>query len=184
MSSQILPQFLSLCLLSVIIILFLFLNHYPCSFFFFFFFFLLLLLLLLLLYFLQVFLFSVNWWSSTRVTQTPTCLQVSRTLLSILADHNNAIIHEVSILSLTSYCFSSQFQLLGTVPSARTTIGIIITLMFHSFLSSLARSRYLSMFLLLFIFNVVRWTTTPSDSKKKRDPATRPRFEDLFVLLF
>ena len=41
---------------------------------------------------------------------------------------------------------------LVTVPKAPNTIGIIVTFMFHSFINSLARSRYLSLFLHSFSF--------------------------------
>ena len=57
--------------------------------------------------------------------------QVSRTLLNILAVLNNVIVWMVSTRPPTS---------LITVPKASITIGIIVTLMFHSFFNSLARS--------------------------------------------
>ena len=72
--------------------------------------------------------------------------QISRTLLSILVDCSSAVFWMVSMLPLISR-FSSLFsKLFVTVPSARTTIGITFTLMFHSLFNSLARSRYLSLF--------------------------------------
>ena len=75
--------------------------------------------------------------------------QVSRTLLSILADLNNGVIWIVSILPLI-YNSSSPFsRLLMTVSIALTTISITVTLMFHS---SLTRSKY---FLYLFSFSFV-----------------------------
>ena len=43
---------------------------------------------------------------------------------------------------------------LGIVPSAPTTIGITVTFMFHSFFSSIARSRYLSLFSSSFNFTL------------------------------
>ena len=59
--------------------------------------------------------------------------QVSRTLLSILAVFNNAVVWMVSTHSPTSK-FSSPFNNpLVTVPKAPITIGIIVTFMFHSF---------------------------------------------------
>ena len=45
---------------------------------------------------------------------------------------------------------------LVTVPKAPITIGIIVTFMFHSFLNSLARSRYLSFF--SFSFTFILWS--------------------------
>ena len=67
--------------------------------------------------------------------------QVSRTLLSILAVLNNAVVWMVSTrppISKSSSPFSN--------PLVTVTIGIIVTCMFHSFFYSLARSRYLSFF--------------------------------------
>ena len=70
--------------------------------------------------------------------------QVSRTLLSILAVLNNAIVWMVSTrppTSKSSRPFNNPFV---SVPKAPITTGIIVTFMFHSFFNSLARSRYLT----------------------------------------
>ena len=56
----------------------------------------------------------------------------------------------VSIL-LISNCYNPFSTCLGTVP---ITIGITVTFMFHSVFSSLARSKYLSIILLSFIFSL------------------------------
>ena len=72
--------------------------------------------------------------------------QVSRTLLSILAVLNNAVVWMVSTRHPTSKSSSPFNNPLVTVPKALITIGIIITFMFQSFFSSLARFRYLSFF--------------------------------------
>ena len=72
--------------------------------------------------------------------------QVSRTLLSILAVLNNAVVWMVSTRPPTSKSSSPFSNPLITVPNAPITIGIIVTCMFHSFFNSLARSRYLSFF--------------------------------------
>ena len=80
--------------------------------------------------------------------------QVSRTLLSILADLNNAVVWMVSTPPLISKSSSLCTNFLVTVSSAPITIGITITCMFHSFFSSLARSRYLSLFSLSFCFTM------------------------------
>ena len=72
--------------------------------------------------------------------------QVSRTLLSILAVFNNAVVWMVSTRSPTSKSSRPFNNPLVTVPKAPITIGIIVTFMFHSFFNSLARSRYLSLF--------------------------------------
>ena len=72
--------------------------------------------------------------------------QVSGTLLSILAVFNNAVVWMVHTRSPTSI-FSRPFKNpLVIVPNATITIGIFVTIMFHSFFNSLARSRYLSLF--------------------------------------
>ena len=74
---------------------------------------------------------------------------VSRTLLSILAVLNNAVVWMVSThlpLSNSSSPFNNP---LVTVPNAPITIGIIVTFIFHSFFNFLARSRYLSFFIVV-----------------------------------
>ena len=59
--------------------------------------------------------------------------QISRTLLSILVDFNNAVIWVVSILPLIS-CSSCIFSKpLWGVPCTPTAIGLTVTFMFHSF---------------------------------------------------
>ena len=72
--------------------------------------------------------------------------QVSRTLTSILAILNNAVVWMVYTWPPTSKSSSPFNSPLVTVPKALITIGIIVTFMFHSFFNSLARSRYLSLF--------------------------------------
>ena len=78
--------------------------------------------------------------------------QVSRKLLSILADLNNAIVWMVSTrpLILKSSCPSANPSV--TVLSVPIAIDITVTFIFHSFFSSLARSRYLPFFSLSFSF--------------------------------
>ena len=75
--------------------------------------------------------------------------QVSRTLLSILADLNNSIVWMVFTGSLISNSFSPCTNLLMTVTSAPIMTP---TFMFLSVFSSLARSWYLSLFLFSFSF--------------------------------
>ena len=72
--------------------------------------------------------------------------QVSRTLFSILAIPNNAVIWMISTRPPTSKFSRSIINPLVTVPKAPSTIGIIVTFMFHIFFNSLARSMYLSFF--------------------------------------
>ena len=72
--------------------------------------------------------------------------QVSRTLLSILAVLNNAVVWMVSTRPPTSKSSRPFNNPLVTVPKAPLTIGTIDTFMFHNFFNSRARSRYLSFF--------------------------------------
>ena len=87
---------------------------------------------------------------------------VSRTYLSILTVLSNAVIWIVSIrppISKSSRPFNDP---LLTVPNTPITIGTIVTFMFHSCFNSLARSRYLSFFLLSFRFILWSAGTTKS----------------------
>ena len=88
--------------------------------------------------------------------------QVSRTLLSILAVLNNAVVWMVSTRPPTSKSSSPFSNSLLTVPNAPITIGIIVTGMFHSFFSSLARSRYLSFF--SHSFSSILWSAGTANS--------------------
>ena len=88
--------------------------------------------------------------------------QVSRTLLSILADFNNAVVCMVSTRRPTSKSSRLFNKPLVTVPKAPIKIGIIATFMFHSFFNSLARSRYLSLFSHSFSFFL--WTAGTAKS--------------------
>ena len=88
--------------------------------------------------------------------------QVSRTLLSILTVLNNAFIWMVSTRPPTSKSSRPFNNPLVTVPSAPITIGIIFTIMFHSFFNSLARSRYLSFFSHSFSF--ILWSAGTAKS--------------------
>ena len=96
-------------------------------------------------YFLRVFHISVSWWSFMGVWVTASLL-VSRTLLSILADHNNAVVWIVSTRSLISKSFSPCINSLVIVKSAPIMNGKIFTFRFHVFFYSLARARYLPFF--------------------------------------
>ena len=73
------------------------------------------------------------------------------TFLSILANLNIAVVWMVSTSPLLSKSFSPYTKPLVTVTTnTPITIGITVTLMFHNFFSSLARSRYLTHFWLSF----------------------------------
>ena len=84
--------------------------------------------------------------------------QVSRTLLSILAVFNNAVVWTVSARPPTSK-FSRPFNNpLVTVPNAPITIGIIVTCMFHSFFLFLSKVEVLiSLFTFFQFYSVVSW---------------------------
>ena len=87
---------------------------------------------------------------------------VSRTLLSILAVLNSAVVRMVSTRLPTSK-FSSPFtNPLVTVTRASITIGTTVTFMFHSFFNSLVRSRYLSFFSHSFSF--ILWSAGTAKS--------------------
>ena len=72
--------------------------------------------------------------------------QVSRTFLSILANHSNAVVWKVSSRPLISNSSSPCTNPLVTILSTLITIGITVTFMFHDFFSSLARSKDLYLF--------------------------------------
>ena len=78
--------------------------------------------------------------------------QVSRTLLYIFADLNNAIVFVVSTCPLFSKSSIPFTNPLETVPRAPITVNITVTNMFQSFFIFLARSTCLSLFSLSFIF--------------------------------
>ena len=72
--------------------------------------------------------------------------QVSRTLLSILVDLNNAIHWMVSNCPLISKSFCICTNPMVTVLRTPIIIGITVTFIFHSFFSSLARGTYPSFY--------------------------------------
>ena len=78
--------------------------------------------------------------------------QLSRTFLSILTNLNNAVVWMVSTYFLIFKSSSPFTQHFGIVLSTSITIGILVTFIFYSFLSSLARSKFLSLFSFSLIF--------------------------------
>ena len=100
---------------------------------------------------------------SHRSLRDSTSPKVYSTLLSILANFNNAVVWMFSTCPLISMSSNPFINPLGIVPSAPITIGITITFMFFCFFSSLVRSRYLSFFRLL-LFYSLRVFNTNSDS--------------------
>ena len=89
-------------------------------------------------------------------------LQVSRTF-DILTDLYNSVDRIVTIRSLISNA-SSPLSKLGTVPSAPITTDDTVTIILHRFLSFLARSKYLSLFLLSLVFT--QWPTGMAKSTR------------------
>ena len=106
---------------------------------------------------LRVFNISVCRWFFHCGLSDSKSLQVSRTLLSILADLENCLVFVWSplnpFISNSSILFINS---LLTVPSSPIAINICITFMFYSFLSSQARSRYSSFF--SFSFSFAMWS--------------------------
>ena len=82
---------------------------------------------------------------------------VSRTLFSILAVLNNAVVWMVPTRLPTSKIFSPFRNSLVTVPKAPITIGIIVTCMFHSFFQFPSKVEVLILLFTFFQFySVVR----------------------------
>ena len=81
----------------------------------------------------RVFHSSVSQWFFTRVLSDRRSFPVYRTLLSILADHNNGVVWIVSSRPLISKSSSHYTIPLVTVPRASITNGINVTFMFQSF---------------------------------------------------
>ena len=80
--------------------------------------------------------------------------RVSKTHLSILADFSRSVVKMVSIFTLLSSSPKLLSRAFGTIPSVPNTTGITVIFMFHGFFNSLARSKYLSIFSLPFIFTL------------------------------
>ena len=78
--------------------------------------------------------------------------QVSRTLLSILAVFNNAVVWMVSTRPPTSKSSMPFNNPLITVLKAPITIGISVTFVFHSFFNSPSKVQVLTSFFTFFQF--------------------------------
>ena len=87
--------------------------------------------------------------------------QVSRTLLSILADFTNAVVWMVSTRPPTSKSSSSFNNPLVTMPKAPITIGIIVTFMFHSFFQFSSKVE-----VLIFLFTFFQFYSVVSRDRK------------------
>ena len=87
--------------------------------------------------------------------------QVPRTLLSILAILNNAVVWMVSTRPPTSRPSSPFSNPLVTVPKAPITIGIIVTCMFHSFFLFPSKD-----FVVIFLFTFFQFYSLVSRDSK------------------
>ena len=86
--------------------------------------------------------------------------QVSRTLLSILAVFNCAVVWMVSTRPPTSKSSRPFNNPLVTVPKAPITIGITVTFMFHSFFQFSSKVQVLiSLFTFFQFYSVVSWNS-------------------------
>ena len=90
--------------------------------------------------------------------------QVSRILLSILVDQNNAAVIMVWILPPIFNSSNFLCKRLETVLSALITIGIKASHRVYTFLSSLARSKYMSLFSFSLIF--IWWSVETTEYTK------------------
>ena len=98
-------------------------------------------------------------WFSLNLSDSKS-LKISRTLLSILSillNLNSAVVWMILILPLIFNSLNLFSRSLGSIPSGFTAIVITIPFKFYCFFSSLARSKYRSIFLLSFIFTL--WST-------------------------
>ena len=93
----------------------------------------------------------VSYWSLSG-NKSP---QVSRTLLWILSDLNNAVEWTVATFPVISKSFSPCTNPLVNVPRAPITIGIIVTFMFHSFFQFPSKIDVLISLFTFFQFNSV-----------------------------
>ena len=108
--------------------------------------------LLLLVSFLHLCKLIVFYWTLSD-SMSP---QISRTFFSTLADFDDAVVC-MAYTSPISNASSSFTSLLGTVQSARITIGITVNFMFNIFFSSLVRFKYFSPLIFFEFHYLVHW---------------------------
>ena len=92
---------------------------------------------------------TINWLFFTGVWVTA---NLPRSPRLWVADLNSGVVWMLSIHYLIFNSTSPLSNHLGTVPSAPITIGITVTLVFDSFLSSLAKYKHLPLFSFSLIF--------------------------------
>ena len=93
---------------------------------------------------------------------------VYRTLLSILVDLNNAEFRIFSIHPLISNSSRVSFKIFGAVPSLPITISITVNPIFYSFFSSLQRSKYLYIIIIIICSFCQIFTPTLADNLSLR----------------
>ena len=91
--------------------------------------------------------------------------QVSKTLLRILADLDNAVVWMISICPPTSNSFSPFINSLVSVPRAPITIGINVTFMFHSFFQFPSKVH-----VLILLFPLFKYYSVVSRDSKLHNP--------------
>ena len=102
---------------------------------------------------LRIFHISVSWWFFTggwvaaSLLKSPGLVSGFWAFLAMLSFGQSLPIHRLP----SPLPFNNPLVI---VPNAPITIGTIVTFMFHSFFNSLARSRYLSFFSLVFSFTL------------------------------
>ena len=117
-------------------------------------------IIIIVIYSFRVFHISVSWWFFTSVLADGFSLEFEwQQVSSSLQDSSQDSGCSQQYCRLDSLYPSANFKSsrpfnnpLVIVPNTPITIGTIVTFMFHSFFSSLARSRYLSFFSLSFKF--------------------------------
>ena len=87
--------------------------------------------------------------------------QISGSLLNIQGDLNGTVVWIVRSCPLISKSFSPFANALGIVPSVPVTTDITLTFMSHIFLSSLAKTWYLSFF---WFYSIFCWDDKVHDS--------------------
>ena len=103
-------------------------------------------------YSFKVFHISFSWWFFTVVLAIASLLKSPGLVSGFWPLLSNAVVWIVSTRPPTSKSSRPFNNPLVIVPNAPITTGTIVTFMFHSFFSSLARSRFLSLFSLSFRF--------------------------------
>ena len=89
---------------------------------------------------------------------------VFKPFTSILADYNCTVVWVVLILPRISSSPSLFSRTIGTVPVVSPTIGTTVTFIFHSFFSSLTRSKYLSFHFFPFsLYGSMPWENSLDD---------------------